>query len=1425
MTCQFKPYALVDVETLKLNLNADVHSGVRYNDSSGSGTNPEDFPLLDSCKVSLSPSGEFFVLSHKRTLCILIAKWDSHEEDEVKTKFKVTWKGDPCHNESEEITAVMCLPLIMPNKSSRSASEQIDWTCIVVGFSSGYLRFYDEGGDLLLSEQIFDEPIVHLKCQSFHPSKTSTYDDYPEELYATFRSTVAVIPGFALFQTLRACRNQLARVKANFAEHVAPPPLTLKKWSFVDQDRMRDCEVIGPSSSDMFDHLMTASICGGFNTCYRSGAPKSTLVVAAGKGPFIGFQYALEGVEGRSVLTDVAQVVKSKFKGLFGSRSNDRQKSAAIEPPESLACRFGLCDFNREADKIIRSPNREYSAVTDALGRVTLVNNIRGIAVRMWKGYRKAQCGWLQIEEEEPSSKKGPKHLLRSALFLVIYDPKKGVLEVWTVPNGVRIAAFSCSKKGRLLYTSHGLVGLNNVAVKWANKSLLPCVFLDPCGTLFQVIVPFHCALSDATSERAADLALLRKLKTVLRETELDEEQLAQEVGLLAAELKTAEVRKQMLALLTSSRHVTVDALEGALGVFFDRASSDDSRPADGSRQLLLLSIQQLRNLISFYKFVHQQKETPPNYSAVVPQEGVSDLKVVCDVLSVTGREVAALKSLMTLLDSPVSSNNTPKREARVTFTERTSSGSSLVDFLACFDFGKTCKGSVAPQAVGIKKQLIAAKVISLADLLFQGILYSDVPIEVWQTEAACSAILPSNLLHLAVQFWLYRNVGKALEVEMIRFSEVVKAICLMEEVNTCDLSSLWSMVRVMLAESEHPFNALTAAFVCRAVAVSLEKHGLKKHSKSPKKVQPSADICKDAEISEETNSADTSKESNSKAESRKSSTEWEDVSWDSVKWNLLIGRLEDIALLDLVLGQNPAALCNLAENNTVPCLNYEKPSISLYRILLKGKGAISEQVAKWLTSCGLDPKLLIDSSDIEQSDKNVGLASHTLPMQEDEPGPEDKSEVRIREGIPLLAEKAIEASSVFAPRAGILEKIHLLRKRFPYSLCGSALIANVSWEFLLEWHKCPERIDILNAVVTCLQMIPNIHVRQGLSCLMWTSHLKQRIEAASKIVSETNGNPKEKLCRKELQMSDSQLTEFVEACLKFIESFIEASNLTEVIHPPGSGSVVNCCEDVWDYDEQISVTSTPSLTALALIQPQASFDHLHLLHQLCVTMHMILALGLKGQQLTPIFSPLEWSIFFSDGTYTAPKNAQIVPEPQLCNKRAQFLIRAVTGALQSMLASDPSHVTALSEGPCSDMSTAMKWMGKCKDLAYTWQISMDPIRRHQVFLLYSSGHDRLAEEVMPSVNDVELLASQLLLLCGQRLKLILDHSGDLMDAISNLDPTLTIWLYELNTAGVRQVSLSDTALLATHVVQHLPEDHPEAPLAADLCEALQALC
>lgn len=181
---------------------------------------------------------------------------------------------------------------------------------------------------------------------------------------------------------------------------------------------------------------------------------------------------------------------------------------------------------------------------------------------------------------------------------------------------------------------------------------------------LLVALYTYFLLFSDATSERAADLALLRKLKSTLRGRHLEDEQLAQEVGLLAAELKTAEVCKQILVTLTSNRHVTVDTVEAALAVFMDRSwylgmfnsvetskilqfpyysyfmfclffkififfFSPEKSCSENTWQNLFLSMQQLRNLLSFYKFVDHERERPPNYSLVVPQEGISDLEVI----------------------------------------------------------------------------------------------------------------------------------------------------------------------------------------------------------------------------------------------------------------------------------------------------------------------------------------------------------------------------------------------------------------------------------------------------------------------------------------------------------------------------------------------------------------------------------------------------------------------------------------------------------------------------------------------------------------------------------------------------------------------------------------------------------------------------
>jgi hypothetical protein len=90
-----------------------------------------------------------------------------------------------------------------------------------------------------------------------------------------------------------------------------------KKWGFTDLERVADSEVVGPATDNAFDHLVTASLCGGFSTNYRSSAPQTSLILATGKKPYVGFHYALEG-EAPLVFSDVTKAVVNKVKSAFG---------------------------------------------------------------------------------------------------------------------------------------------------------------------------------------------------------------------------------------------------------------------------------------------------------------------------------------------------------------------------------------------------------------------------------------------------------------------------------------------------------------------------------------------------------------------------------------------------------------------------------------------------------------------------------------------------------------------------------------------------------------------------------------------------------------------------------------------------------------------------------------------------------------------------------------------------------------------------------------------------------------------------------------------------------------------------------------------------------------------------------------------------
>lgn len=103
----------------------------------------------------------------------------------------------------------------------------------------------------------------------------------------------------------------------NFSKNdLSPSPDTIqcRKWGYGGKNVIiNDTVVAGAQMSTGFDHLLTASLEGGFFAKYRSSPPQNSLVLAVGGKPYAGFHYAKEGFV-QPVLSDVARAVASKIK-------------------------------------------------------------------------------------------------------------------------------------------------------------------------------------------------------------------------------------------------------------------------------------------------------------------------------------------------------------------------------------------------------------------------------------------------------------------------------------------------------------------------------------------------------------------------------------------------------------------------------------------------------------------------------------------------------------------------------------------------------------------------------------------------------------------------------------------------------------------------------------------------------------------------------------------------------------------------------------------------------------------------------------------------------------------------------------------------------------------------------------------------------
>ncbi|XP_050304560.1 rab3 GTPase-activating protein regulatory subunit isoform X2 [Anthonomus grandis grandis] len=767
-------------------------------------------------------------------------------------------------------------------------------------YDSGYVRFYTEKCDLLMEEQFHNENITSLKCQSQHsPRPDISPELYQEELYIQYQSNVCIINGHQLFENLKTCRSQLARAQAKGSPaEFKPIPLIVKKWGFQDQSLINDVAVLGLNISNTFDHLLAASLCGGFEAKYRHTPPNSTLVLAVGSKPFLGFHYALEGVN-QPVLSDVAKAVASKLKSalpgwLTGSKQNEsKEVTVAMQPIDTMGLRFGLSDVRRTATDIVLSPNRKLAAISDSLGRVLLIDCFKGIIIKNFKGYREAQCAFLQVPDERRSKHR---HGNKVAVFLVIYSPKKGTLEIFTVQQGTKITTFSASKYSRLLYISHGLMGFTTTS-KSRYICQFTCLFLDSEGDIKEIIVPFHFALAEKNSVKARDIYFYKKMRQFIKTGCLSTDALENEIFNMCSELKTVEIKVQTVDMLLTSKGVSPEIILKCLDYFLEHGG-------DGVENESLINLKtvcmNVKALLELYVFVTSKNTNEENGNSVENE----------DNKTLPHLSAKDLEGLQKLLDLATSSSDSDLKTPRVRFCDEVAF--EVNEFLASFDFTKADK-------LSLKEGLEDHQLFKTSEVLFKKYISG----ELHNFDDFSSAILSSNipikdLFDLAIWFWVNRplDISQNLSKDMNNFAKTITILVklankkIIADVENDEIIPFWENIREILANNSRPFPALMAAMLCKNVIQRQEM-----------------------ENSEEN---------------------IEVLTQEDVRWSLLIGKLEDVSTLNIILSSKPTI-----ENPTLPKLSHPKIDISLKYILEHGKGSVSELTAQWLTSCGVDPQCI----------------------------------------------------------------------------------------------------------------------------------------------------------------------------------------------------------------------------------------------------------------------------------------------------------------------------------------------------------------------------------------------------------------------------------------------------------------------------------
>lgn len=802
--------------------------------------------------------------------------------------------------------------------------------------------------------------------------------------------------------------------------------------------------------------------------------------------------------------------------------------------------------------------------------------------------------------------------------------------------RGTRVAVFTATKNGQLLYNTCGMVGAEkNYAHKKLNMPEIQCVLIDPDGKLKKFNIPFYYALEGEHLERSKDLHLLREIRESIKKPYSLPEEFKTDIIQKATSLKTLEIRKHCIDILIKNFDVSIDVVTACLDIFWDSISKEElSNPAKEIKNYFA----KLTLLIYFYRNINND----PSHDMVKLLDKVCEDLNLFDTIPEMNEEDVVNESLpkFHLLEDDscilerllilAQENNFKEQQARVSFVD--SNKNTCKEFMSHFILNQSSN------IAALKPNIPVEKLDILAANIFKSI-FSFKDIKKLTIVVRKSRIDPKEIVKLLIMHLMHIHFEE-INIEIVeKLIEVLYYLCKGNEeachVSYNDISPWWQGVRDMLVEMRCPLRSMIVAMACKAVASLFE-------------------------------SATTGRED-----------AWESVTKENAKWGILIGKLEDISILSITL-----MFKGHFNGKSLPKLTVDEFNINLKFIYSRGKGSVTELIAKWLCSMGVLPEAIVANELIDKYFDN------DTDTNDDDDG-----------SVQLFLENSRDYVN---GNQTLFKWLSLLRRQFPLSTMADYVIANMCWEYAMNWQKSMKANDNLNAVLHCLKHVYNLHIRYGLYSIIWSTYIKHMFENACRLVNKVGKLPKDHLCLQDLGFDSKSLKSFLDVVTRYLHDFkVCATTATD------QDRRAIKLEKIWDE-------SMPSLVEVAQDVKNVDTDILDLNYQMSCTIYYQCYFNIKFPKALDTLYDMDYQYLIEALVGNVVKrDVSTKSSGKMLNPRMKFLTKLIRSAVDTITCvnSNETNLT-YNNDECS------RWMEDISNLAELWNIDESFVKHQYVSTL-----------------------------------------------------------------------------------------------------------